>query len=58
MPQEVRDLLAARGYTVHARSGRTPEFGGAQAGSAAMSSIQAATWSRVTGSGGKNSPTG
>jgi gamma-glutamyltranspeptidase/glutathione hydrolase len=31
VPQEVRDALAARGYTVHARSGLTAEFGGAQA---------------------------
>ena len=31
VPQEVRDALAARGYTVHARSGWTAEFGGAQA---------------------------
>ena len=31
MPQEVRDALEARGYTVHARSGWTAEFGGAQA---------------------------
>ena len=31
MPQEVRDALAARGYTVHARSSWTAEFGGAQA---------------------------
>jgi len=29
--QEVRDALEARGYTVHARSGWTAEFGGAQA---------------------------
>ena len=31
VPQEVRDALTARGYTVHARSGWTAEFGGAQA---------------------------
>ena len=31
VPQEVRDALEARGYTVHARSGWTAEFGGAQA---------------------------
>ena len=31
VPQEVRDALKARGYTVHARSGWTAEFGGAQA---------------------------
>ena len=31
VPQEVRDALEARGYTVHARSGGTAEFGGAQA---------------------------
>ena len=31
MPQEVRDALAVRGYAVHARSGWTAEFGGAQA---------------------------
>ncbi len=31
MPQEVRDALEARGYTVHARTGWTAEFGGAQA---------------------------
>ena len=31
VPQAVRDALAARGYTVHARSGWTAEFGGAQA---------------------------
>ena len=31
VPQDVRDALAARGYTVHARSGWTAEFGGAQA---------------------------
>ena len=30
VPQEVRDVLAGRGYTVHARSGLTAEFGGAQ----------------------------
>jgi gamma-glutamyltranspeptidase/glutathione hydrolase len=29
--QEVRDALAARGYVVHARTGWTAEFGGAQA---------------------------
>ena len=31
VPQEVRDALEARGYTVHTRSGWTAEFGGAQA---------------------------
>ena len=31
VPQAVRDALEARGYTVHARSGWTAEFGGAQA---------------------------
>jgi len=31
VPQEVRDALEARGYTVHPRSGWTAEFGGAQA---------------------------
>jgi len=31
VPQEVRDALASRGYTVHPRSGLTAEFGGAQA---------------------------
>ncbi len=31
VPQEVRDALEARGYTVHTRSGLTAEFGGAQA---------------------------
>ena len=31
VPREVRDALEARGYTVHARSGWTAEFGGAQA---------------------------
>ena len=31
VPQDVRDALEARGYTVHARSGWTAEFGGAQA---------------------------
>ena len=31
VPQEVRDALEARGHTVHARSGWTAEFGGAQA---------------------------
>ena len=31
VPQEVRDALDARGYTVHARTGWTAEFGGAQA---------------------------
>ena len=31
VPQDVRDALTARGYTVHARSGWTAEFGGAQA---------------------------
>ena len=31
VPETVRDALAARGYTVHARSGWTAEFGGAQA---------------------------
>jgi len=31
VPQQVRDALEARGYTVHARSGWTAEFGGAQA---------------------------
>ena len=31
VPQEVRDAREARGYTVHARSGWTAEFGGAQA---------------------------
>ena len=31
VPQSVRDALEARGYTVHARSGWTAEFGGAQA---------------------------
>ena len=31
VPKEVRDELEARGYTVHARSGWTAEFGGAQA---------------------------
>ena len=31
VPQVVRDALEARGYTVHARSGWTAEFGGAQA---------------------------
>lgn len=31
VPQEVRDALTARGYTVHARGGWTAEFGGAQA---------------------------
>ena len=31
VPQEVRAALEARGYTVHARSGWTAEFGGAQA---------------------------
>ena len=31
VPQDVRDALVARGYTVHARSGWTAEFGGAQA---------------------------
>ena len=31
VPQEVRDALEARGYTVHSRSGWTAEFGGAQA---------------------------
>jgi len=31
VPQEVRDALTARGYTVHTRTGWTAEFGGAQA---------------------------
>jgi len=31
VPRTVRDALEARGYTVHARSGWTAEFGGAQA---------------------------
>lgn len=31
VPQEVRDALEGRGYTVHPRSGLTAEFGGAQA---------------------------
>ncbi len=31
VPQEVRDALVARGYTVHTRTGWTAEFGGAQA---------------------------
>jgi gamma-glutamyltranspeptidase/glutathione hydrolase len=31
VPLDVRDALEARGYTVHARSGWTAEFGGAQA---------------------------
>ncbi|MDA1092111.1 MAG: gamma-glutamyltransferase [Acidobacteria bacterium] len=31
VPQDVRDALADRGYTVHPRSGLTAEFGGAQA---------------------------
>ena len=31
VPQVVRDALEARGYTVHARSGWSAEFGGAQA---------------------------
>ena len=31
VPEEVRDKLEARGYTVHPRSGWTAEFGGAQA---------------------------
>jgi gamma-glutamyltranspeptidase/glutathione hydrolase len=31
VPAEVRSALEARGYTVHARSGATAEFGGAQA---------------------------
>ena len=31
VPLKVRDALEARGYTVHARSGWTGEFGGAQA---------------------------
>ncbi|MBM40444.1 MAG: gamma-glutamyltransferase [Acidobacteria bacterium] len=31
MPQEARDALEARGYTVHTRTGWTAEFGGAQA---------------------------
>ena len=31
IPQDVRTALEARGYVVHARSGWTAEFGGAQA---------------------------